>query len=210
MAGLTASPRTRENHFSVGVYIRYTGAYLDSTGLYKMGARYYDPARGRFTQLDPLGNGYVYASDNPVNFIDPSGLDECSSTTGNCAGGMTGNGGCGGCEGGEPGGEPTYTRPGSYFTGAFTFDDGPNYEFPRGGPIQGYGSEPYGNGSKGYAGSFEARGVTPGAVADAARTIPVGPGSNPNYDLRIGPDGLNLLIDPRDGTVVTGLYPSQR
>ncbi|MGI8690439.1 MAG: DNRLRE domain-containing protein [Thermomicrobiales bacterium] len=53
---------------------RYTGAYLDSTGLYKMGARYYDPARGRFTQLDPLGSGYIYASDNPVNFTDPSGL----------------------------------------------------------------------------------------------------------------------------------------
>ncbi len=53
---------------------RYVGAYLDSTGLYKMGARYYDPARGRFTQLDPLGNGYGYASDNPVNLTDPSGL----------------------------------------------------------------------------------------------------------------------------------------
>lgn len=60
---------------------RYTGAYLDSTGLYKMGARYYDPARGRFTQLDPLGNGYGYASDNPVNLTDASGLcdpDECN------------------------------------------------------------------------------------------------------------------------------------
>jgi RHS repeat-associated protein len=32
---------------------RYTGAYLDPTGLYKMGARYYDPQAGRFTQPDP-------------------------------------------------------------------------------------------------------------------------------------------------------------
>jgi len=59
---------------------RYTGAYLDATGLYKLGARYYDPARGRFTQLDPLGNGYAYVSDNPVNFTDPAGLcdpEEC-------------------------------------------------------------------------------------------------------------------------------------
>jgi len=64
---------------------RYTGAYLDSTGLYKMGERYYDPARGRFTQLDPLGNGYVYASDNPVNLTDPSGLcneEECNPSPG--------------------------------------------------------------------------------------------------------------------------------
>ncbi len=67
---------------------RYTGAYLDSTGLYKMGARYYDPARGRFTQLDPLGNGYVYASDNPVNFTDPTGLDD--NIVGNLFGGGDG------------------------------------------------------------------------------------------------------------------------
>ncbi|MGI8690094.1 MAG: colicin E5-related ribonuclease [Thermomicrobiales bacterium] len=66
---------------------RYTGAYLDSTGLYKMGARYYDPARGRFTQLDPLGNGYVYASDNPVNFVDPTGLDDCSDANSSCSAG---------------------------------------------------------------------------------------------------------------------------
>ncbi|MEU0025124.1 RHS repeat-associated core domain-containing protein [Streptomyces sp. NPDC006335] len=34
---------------------RYSGAYLDPTGLYKMGARYYDPQLGRFTQPDPSG-----------------------------------------------------------------------------------------------------------------------------------------------------------
>ncbi|MFF9378121.1 RHS repeat-associated core domain-containing protein [Streptomyces griseoluteus] len=33
----------------------YTGAYLDWSGLYKMGARYYDPTLGRFTQPDPSG-----------------------------------------------------------------------------------------------------------------------------------------------------------
>ena len=32
---------------------RYTGTYLDPSGLYKMGARYYDPQLGRFTQPDP-------------------------------------------------------------------------------------------------------------------------------------------------------------
>jgi len=37
---------------------RFAGAEYDaSTGLYKMGARYYDPAIGRFTQIDRLGGG---------------------------------------------------------------------------------------------------------------------------------------------------------
>ncbi|MGH2410394.1 MAG: RHS repeat-associated core domain-containing protein, partial [Chloroflexota bacterium] len=54
---------------------RYTGAIWDAaTGLYKMGERYYDPAAGRFTQEDPLGGGYGYAGDNPINVSDPAGL----------------------------------------------------------------------------------------------------------------------------------------
>lgn len=63
---------------------RYAGQYQDvSTGMYKMGARYYQPELGRWTQQDPLGaclstsrtaNRYVYAFNDPVNFVDPSGL----------------------------------------------------------------------------------------------------------------------------------------
>ncbi|MFE6339062.1 RHS repeat-associated core domain-containing protein, partial [Streptomyces sp. NPDC057798] len=56
---------------------RYTGTYLDPTGLYKMGHRYYDPQLGRFTQPDPSGqesNPYLYASGDPVNNSDPTGL----------------------------------------------------------------------------------------------------------------------------------------
>ena len=81
---------------------RYTAGYWDAgVGLYKLGARYYDPARGRFTQLDPLGGGYVYARNNPVNFVDPSGLgvcgvggrvDEPSEDPGDCGGGIAGRG----------------------------------------------------------------------------------------------------------------------
>jgi RHS repeat-associated protein len=54
---------------------RFIGAIWDSsTGLLKMGERYYDPSVGRFTQLDPAGEGYLYGDDDPVNETDPSGL----------------------------------------------------------------------------------------------------------------------------------------
>jgi RHS repeat-associated protein len=57
---------------------RFTGAIWDSsTGLYKMGERYYDPTIGRFVTPDPLdGQDYTYAGNNPINAIDPSGLVE--------------------------------------------------------------------------------------------------------------------------------------
>jgi len=54
---------------------QFTGALLDSsTGLYKMGERYYDPSIGRFSQEDPAGGGYSYTGDNPINYIDGCGL----------------------------------------------------------------------------------------------------------------------------------------
>ena len=43
----------------------------------KLGARYYNPTTGRFTQPDPSGkeaNTYNYTSCNPVNSTDPTGL----------------------------------------------------------------------------------------------------------------------------------------
>ncbi len=60
---------------------RFAGGYLDPTGLYHFGARYYDPTRGRWTQQDSIislgnpakGNRYAYAGDDPVNRVDPSG-----------------------------------------------------------------------------------------------------------------------------------------
>lgn len=58
---------------------RWSGSYLDATtGLYKMGARYYDPLLGRFTQVDPVAGGscnhYDYACGDPINSSDPTGL----------------------------------------------------------------------------------------------------------------------------------------
>jgi RHS repeat-associated protein len=55
---------------------RFQGTYLDPSGLYKMGARYYDPTLGRFTQTDPSGketNPYLALGADPVNHIDPNG-----------------------------------------------------------------------------------------------------------------------------------------
>ncbi|MFJ5999843.1 RHS repeat-associated core domain-containing protein [Streptomyces sp. NPDC092370] len=68
---------------------RYTGAYLDPTGLYKMGHRYYDPSFGRFTQPDPSGqetNPYLYAKGDPVNNSDASGLWSWSAGLDACFG----------------------------------------------------------------------------------------------------------------------------
>jgi len=62
---------------------RYTSGYQDPSGLYKLGARYFDPSLGRFTQPDPSGqekNNYTYTGDNPTANTDPTGLDgDCNS-----------------------------------------------------------------------------------------------------------------------------------
>jgi RHS repeat-associated protein len=57
----------------------YGGSYLDrDTGLYYLVHRYYDPAAGQFTTIDPeldtTHQAYEYAGDDPVNASDPSGL----------------------------------------------------------------------------------------------------------------------------------------
>lgn len=77
-------PREKTHH-------RFTGKYLDDdTGLYYYGARYYDPALGRFISPDPLYVGdperctsnptscnlFAYANNNPMAFVDPTGLKE--------------------------------------------------------------------------------------------------------------------------------------
>ncbi len=63
---------------------RYISGYLDtSTGLYKLGIRYYDPTLGRFTQTDPTGQDphYTYARNNPCNYTDPTGQSACFENT---------------------------------------------------------------------------------------------------------------------------------
>ncbi len=45
--------------------------------------RYYDPDTGRYLTAEPIGlaggiNPFVYTSNNPINYIDPLGLDTWS------------------------------------------------------------------------------------------------------------------------------------
>ena len=56
-----------------------TKEYTPETGLLYFGARYYDPAIGRFVSEDPLGldagvNLYAYCNNNPISYVDPLGL----------------------------------------------------------------------------------------------------------------------------------------
>ncbi len=65
-----------------GMQVAQVSGYDQATGLYLMGARYYDPVLQRFVTADsysgdvdvPLSlNRYAYVGDDPVSYIDPTG-----------------------------------------------------------------------------------------------------------------------------------------
>ncbi|NDY43612.1 RHS repeat-associated core domain-containing protein, partial [Dissulfurirhabdus thermomarina] len=61
--------------------LRFPGQYFDQeTGLHYNWRRYYDPSTGRYITPDPIGlsggvNLFSYVQNNPINYIDPYGLE---------------------------------------------------------------------------------------------------------------------------------------
>jgi RHS repeat-associated protein len=89
----------------------YAGGYTDPTGLTYLLNRYYDPATGQFTSVDPLlaltYRPYAYTAGNPVTGTDPRGLEEADLPYGGGSFGVaddSGEGDMGG--GGSPAPEP--------------------------------------------------------------------------------------------------------
>ncbi|HSC72504.1 MAG TPA: RHS repeat-associated core domain-containing protein, partial [Candidatus Methylomirabilis sp.] len=96
-----------ETHTNTGTVdfdpYRFTGQEQDpETGLYYYGARYYNPALGRFISADNLVpdagdpqtlNRYSYVRNNPINLVDPSGRDSADPEASG--------------DSGDPGGTPT-------------------------------------------------------------------------------------------------------
>jgi len=77
---------------------KFTGKERDSeSGLDNFGARYNSSSMGRFTRPDPImfskqklldpqqWNMYSYARNNPLRFLDPTGLYVCNGTKAQCA-----------------------------------------------------------------------------------------------------------------------------
>ena len=76
--GLPGGQGATENSF------KYTGQQQDASGLYYLRARYYNAGTGRFLSQDPvMGSAedpismhrYLYAGDDPVNMVDPTGRE---------------------------------------------------------------------------------------------------------------------------------------
>ncbi len=81
--GNTVSQSYTDSNAFIYNPFRYRGYYRDSeSGFYYLGSRYYDPAIGRFINVDSSVNAngdiigfnmYAYCSNNPIMYVDNSG-----------------------------------------------------------------------------------------------------------------------------------------
>ena len=110
-AALTPATGDERHRVSAAVL---SGRENDGSGLDYYRARYYQPTWGRFVSEDPIGlaggdaNLYAYVRDNPLNLVDPLGLQSFTpggvinippgmGTSGPPFGGGSSSGGVGAC-----------------------------------------------------------------------------------------------------------------
>lgn len=72
---------------NVASQLCWRGHYIDSTGFYYLGARYYAPDSGNFLSPDPLGHVasmdlYQFCNGDPINNFDPDGRFGVGAFTG--------------------------------------------------------------------------------------------------------------------------------
>jgi RHS repeat-associated protein len=88
-------PITATGQTTVDIPFRFANAqWFPVAEAYHLGARFYDPRYGHFTQVDPasvydqpgMGSRYVYADNDPVSRVDPNGL---AAGGGGCAPNLT-------------------------------------------------------------------------------------------------------------------------
>jgi RHS repeat-associated protein len=80
--GTTATPLDGTHDLSA--LLNWHGKYVDGTGYFYLGTRYYDPSSGTFLSADPLGHAasmdlYSYCGGDPINNYDPNG--RCANPT---------------------------------------------------------------------------------------------------------------------------------
>jgi len=70
-------------HCAIGWRIPGGSQWDEDVELYNFNARWYDPQTGRFITEDPIRDGtgwYSYVGNNPMGFVDPTGLMSKSET----------------------------------------------------------------------------------------------------------------------------------
>ncbi len=84
------TPQSWTGSQDLSTLLGWHSKYIDATGFYYLGNRYYDPSSGTFLSADPLGHAasmdlYSYCNGDPVNNFDADGrvASKFGSTDGN-------------------------------------------------------------------------------------------------------------------------------